>query len=218
MMIALAIALTAVAGYVDAVGYIVLSHVFTANMTGNTVASVTSLLGGDWPTLIRRGFVIPLFVLGALISRFVIDSARRKGVRVVEAYLFAGEAMLLATFWILALQHAPLLLLVGIAGGAMGMQNATISKFGALSVRTTHVTGTLSEFSQEFAEAVIGWWRREERDNGRRALELAAIWSAYALFAGIGVAAHSAWGLAALSIPIALVAAVAVTLFVTSRS
>ena len=217
MMIALAIALTAVAGYVDAVGYIVLSHVFTANMTGNTVASATSVLDGDWPTLIRRGFVIPLFVLGALISRFVIDSARRKGVRVVEAYLFAGEALLLAIFWIVAVQHAPLLLLVGIAGGAMGLQNATISKFGALSVRTTHVTGTLAEFSEEFAETVIGWWHHEERDNGRRALELAAIWCAYALFAGIGVAAHSAWGLAAFSIPIALVAAVSIALFVASR-
>ena len=211
-MIVLAIALTAVAGYVDAVGYLVLAHVFTANMSGNTIAVGRAIVDGDWSTLVRRGSVIPLFVAGALISRIAIDAARRRSVRSVEAFLFLGEATLLAIFWIAGTAGAPFLTLVAVAGAAMGIQNATITKFGALNVRTTHVTGTLAEFAEKFAEVLVGAGRK----NGREAIDLLALWFAYLLFAAFGVAAQMRWGLASLAVPIALVVFVSIVLFVHS--
>ncbi|HLJ72983.1 MAG TPA: YoaK family protein [Thermoanaerobaculia bacterium] len=71
----------------NAVGYLVLAHVFTANMSGNTIAVGMALVDGDWSMLVGRGSVIPLFVAGALISRLTIDAARRRSVRSVEAFL-----------------------------------------------------------------------------------------------------------------------------------
>jgi len=211
-MIALAITLTAVAGYVDAVGYLVLAHVFTANMSGNTVAVGQAMVTGDWSLFVRRGSVIPLFVVGALISRITIDAARRRSIRSVEAFLFLGEAALLAAFWIAGSAGAPFVVLIGLAGLAMGMQNATITKFGALNVRTTHVTGTVSEFAEKFAEVILG----RDGSNGRQAIELASLWLAYAIFAAFGVAAQMRWGLASLSVPIGIIVVVSIVLFARS--
>jgi uncharacterized membrane protein YoaK (UPF0700 family) len=211
-MIALAITLTAVAGYVDAVGYLVLAHVLTANMSGNTVALGQSLVTGDWALLVRRGSAIPLFVAGALVSRISIDAARRRSIRPVEPFVFLGEAALIGAFWIAGYAHAPFLALVALASVAMGLQNATITKFGALTVRTTHVTGTVSEFAEKFAEVLVG----NGAKYGRQAIELAALWLAYAIFAAFGVAAQMHWGLASLIVPITIVVIVSIVLFVRS--
>jgi uncharacterized membrane protein YoaK (UPF0700 family) len=208
-MIALAITLTAVAGYVDAVGYLVLAHVLTANMSGNTVALGRAIVERDWAVLMRNGSAIALFVAGALISRITIDAARRRFVRSIDAFLFLTEAVLLGAFWVAGSAGAPFLPLLALASMAMGLQNATITKFGALTVRTTHVTGTVSEFAEKFAEVLVG---RDGR-NGKQAIELASLWLAYAVFAGLGAAAQLSWGLASLSVPIAIVMIVSIVLF-----
>ncbi|MDQ2798914.1 MAG: DUF1275 family protein [Armatimonadota bacterium] len=55
-----------VAGGVDATGFLTLAHLFTAHMSGNSVALAVSAAQGHWMEAARRAFPIPLFVVGAL--------------------------------------------------------------------------------------------------------------------------------------------------------
>ncbi|MBS0244708.1 MAG: DUF1275 family protein, partial [Proteobacteria bacterium] len=56
-----------IAGYVDAVGYFDLGHVFTANMTGNTVLLGVSVVKGD-PIALNYVATIGAFALGVVAS------------------------------------------------------------------------------------------------------------------------------------------------------
>jgi len=65
------------AGFVDAVIYLALYHVFVANMTGNTVVGGAGLVENNWSVAFRRIAAIPLFVLGMLLSKCGIHIAER---------------------------------------------------------------------------------------------------------------------------------------------
>jgi len=172
-----ALALTWIAGFIDIVGYIVLYHVFAANMTGNTVALGRGLADGDWGLVLRRGFAIPMFVLGLIVSRLALHLSQEKSAPRVAGGLFGMEVLLLATFTVFGSQemsHGRIpseagwtyYLLVALPAMAMGLQNATLTHFGPLTVRTTHVTGTLSNLADELVQYLV--WLKEHTGSAGR--------------------------------------------------
>lgn len=213
----LAIALTAVAGSVDAIGYILLYRVFTANMTGNTVAIGMGVVQGDWSLAVRRGFIIPMFLIGMLWSRVIAHLGYRRHWRHSASVLFGSEALLLACFAVAGLLLLPdgrierstgsiYFLLVALPALAMGVQNASLSHFGPLSVRTTHVTGNLATLADQMAIFGIWFFGAGRERGGRRALAdsckqdslhetafLTAVWLAYLTGAAIGAALLAYW-------------------------
>jgi uncharacterized membrane protein YoaK (UPF0700 family) len=223
----LAVALTAIAGSIDAIGYIVLFHVFTANMTGNTVALAIGLVESDWATAARRGFAIPMFLVGLLFSRFIVHVADRRKWRHAATALFGTEAALLAGFGLLGLLLFPgghietsagaiFYLMVALPSLAMGVQNASLSHFGPLGVRTTHVTGNLATLADQIALFLIwffstgrqtGAGRAQSRAGDQQSLQetifLAGVWLSYFIGAAIGVAILFQWSLAAVLPPVA---------------
>jgi len=90
----------AVAGCVDAVGYLVLSHVFTAHMSGNSVGFGAALGSGDWTEAFRRGFPIPLFVIGVATGGAIIEVGARRGLRRTMSLVLVIEESLLLAFMI----------------------------------------------------------------------------------------------------------------------
>src|SRR5438046_8904080 len=60
--------LTVVTGLVDAVSYLALGHVFTANMTGNVVFLGFAAAGGNGLSAPRSGTAVVAFLLGAVIG------------------------------------------------------------------------------------------------------------------------------------------------------
>lgn len=217
----LAGALTAVAGSIDAIGYIVLIHVFTANMTGNTVGLALGLTEPDWALAARRGFALPMFLVGLLWSRSIVHVAEQREWRHTATILFGTEAVLLACFGVLGVLLFPrghveqsigalYYLMVALPAVAMGIQNASLSHFGPLSVRTTHVTGNLATLADQMA--LFGIWffgTRRKLGTGRtladagkqqslhETLFLIGVWSSYLAGAIVGAALLFAWSLAA---------------------
>ncbi|MGH7090814.1 MAG: DUF1275 family protein, partial [Stellaceae bacterium] len=61
LRIAVAVMLTFAAGYVDAVGWLVLNRVFTAQMSGNTVLVAVNAVAGDSAAAARQAFTIGMF-------------------------------------------------------------------------------------------------------------------------------------------------------------
>jgi uncharacterized membrane protein YoaK (UPF0700 family) len=190
-------------------------------MTGNTVALGMGLVQGDLSLAARRGFAVPMFLIGMLWSRISVHVARLRGWRHSAAALFGSEALLLACFGIIGLLLVPdgrveksvgalYFLLVALLSLAMGVQNASLSHFGPLSVRTTHVTGNLATLADQIA--LLGIWLRERRrrSGARRAfaekrtalhfretLFLSAVWVSYLGGAAVGSALLAYWHLGA---------------------
>jgi uncharacterized membrane protein YoaK (UPF0700 family) len=153
-----AVAVTWAAGFVDTTGYLRLSHIFTANMSGNTVRVSLGAATWNWNMAAQRFWPLVAFVTGLLISAAIHEAGHRREFTRTSAIVFGMEAMLLACFlalsrtvWAGNLQSGePFYVCTALLGLAMGLQNATITRVGALSVKTTHITGTLTSFAEAF--------------------------------------------------------------------
>ena len=173
--------LCAIAGYVDAFGYITLDRVFAANMTGNTVLLAIAAAKGEL-TLARAYILTLALFFGAAVIGVLM---RRVFVRVylpllaASAFLFLIPLMRLDREWTLALLAA-----------AMGLQGASISRFGSVNLHTVVVTGTIVKLSEGLVDVLIPTSRAgtAPSDPASTALFTAA-WLFYAVGAGAGVVA-----------------------------
>lgn len=214
--------LTCTSGFVDLIGYVALLHLFTANMTGNTVHLGRAIANFDLREIVQSALAVATFMLGLLASRLAVDVARRIGFRRIAGAIFLVEAVMLAIYGIVGVpllarendvkSTATYSLLLVLLAGAMGLQNAAMTHFGPLTVRTTHVTGTLAELAEQIAEVVI--WIADRAGEGRVAdvvkqpafremVLLAGTWCFYLAGAIVATAAFSRWKLVCIAAPIA---------------
>lgn len=214
--------LAGIAGFVDAVGFLNLAHLFTSHMSGNSAAAGAYFGLGEWHTALGRFFPIPIFVLGVIAGALLTELAIARRERsvfwrtlcleaaVLVVYLIAGDRQLqiIAGTW-------PYYALGALPSFAMGLQNATLRRVGHSSVRTTYVTGMLTDC----AEAITGYclWQYERAsskqdvphsiepnpDSLGRALLFGGIWLVFVVGAIAGSFADSSWRLNALVAPIA---------------
>ncbi|MGY5766556.1 YoaK family protein [Brachybacterium sp. DNPG3] len=153
MHLILMLALTFSTGIVDAVGYLGLDRVFTANMTGNVVILGLALTGaGDLPLL---GPVLALvgFVLGAMIAGRALGRRAGSWSNAVTA-LFVGVAVAvigIGTVMMLweSVPHAAMLAVTGTLGLSMGAQAATARSIGVKDVTTVVLTSTITSLSMD---------------------------------------------------------------------
>ncbi len=141
------------AGSVDAIGYFSLNHVFTANMTGNTVLLGLSLGQGRSLAALSNLVALAGFVAGVALGALIVESGGQPGTwdrRVTTALLL--EAVMLSAFtvlWHLAPQ-GPLrgsevvYTLIAFSALAMGIQSAAVRRLNLPGVATTYVTGTIT--------------------------------------------------------------------------
>lgn len=225
--IAVALFLTIVGGFVDAVGYIALFEVFTSNMSGNSVHVGIYLGQHNWIQLLRPLCAIVSYVVGMASTRIAIEVAGRAGLRRIASVTLAVEALLLAIFahatpamhlgQIVDLQSPAYFGLVAMLAFAMGVQTATLTHIGPLTVYTTFVTGTLTKLTESFTR-VLFWAYDHLRKLGsagimRHALGqpdlqetamLSSTWSCYVIGAAIGTILKLRWELRALYLPVAV--------------
>lgn len=229
----MALLLACVAGCVDGVGYLVLFHLFTAHMSGNSVAFGIAISEQHWSDVLRHGIPIPLYVVGAAMGALAIEVARRRSVRRAAASAIALEMLFLLAFLLygnVTARHHPVqpgttaryYLLVALLVLAMGVQTAILRRAGGASVRTTFITGIISNF----AEACVTYLlvlhdRLHAGANGAagggsgnvlrepslaHALLYAGIWIAYMGGAIGGGAAELRWGIPAVCFPLGALA------------
>jgi uncharacterized membrane protein YoaK (UPF0700 family)/anti-anti-sigma regulatory factor len=209
----LAITLAWIAGYTN-----ILTVFFCATVTSH-VSGTTSNLGSDlvlgrWSLALFAFFLLTTFAIGAFISGMLLGLGRIRHWSSIYMLPMALQAILLAAFALLVEFTEPTSLaqgtsrwiLTGIASMAMGLQNATITRISGGVVRTTHVTGVLTDVGLEAAELAV--WARQKatlRDpqallreasrlpslpSARRLTLLATIVFSFALGAALGTLAH----------------------------
>jgi uncharacterized membrane protein YoaK (UPF0700 family) len=202
---AVAVVLSAVAGYVDALGWVLLSQVYVANMSGNTVALGRAVAHRDLGEAAARIWPVVTFTLGLFASELIYEVVRLRGRRSSAGWTLGLEAAAVAFVAILPWPAAPstsgitYYLPTGLLCVAKGLQNATLIRIGASSVYTTHVTGNLTRLAREGAHALP--WIHDPAagaDNGkqrseRRVALMSAVWVAYAVGAVLGSIAADHW-------------------------
>lgn len=145
--IALACALSALAGYVDSVGFLQLGGLFVSFMSGNSTRMGVSLAEGHWQNAAEALGLIALFVLGALAGSLI---ALGRGARRQSRVLLAEASLLAAA----ALGSA--LALSSPAVAAMGLENAVFQVKGGGGLGLTYITGALVKVGQHAAAALKG--------------------------------------------------------------
>jgi uncharacterized membrane protein YoaK (UPF0700 family) len=212
---ALLVAMTLVTGLVDAFSYLVLGHVFVANMTGNVVFLAFALAGAPGFSISASLVALGSFVLGSLGggllgSRLGQHRGRLLSVAAALQALFLCTAAVLA-----ALSGNPLpagyrYSLIIVLGIAMGIQNATARKLAVPDLTTTVLTLTIVGVAAD-SHLVGGSGSRA----GRRLISVAA------MFVGALVGSLLIFHVSIVSplvIALIVIAIVAVTTRVLSRA
>lgn len=144
----LAICMMAVAGYVDAVGFLALGHLFVSYMSGNSTQFAVSLVNGNVGKAEKAGSIVGIYVFGVVIGHLLALRAqiwRRPAVLLLEAALL-GVALLAAPS---RFAIVPTVL-------AMAVQNEALHRAGEIKTQLTYVTGTLVRLGEHIASALSG--------------------------------------------------------------
>ncbi len=145
----LLLGLTVVTGLVDAFSYLVLGHVFVANMTGNVVFLGFALAGAGGFSIPASLSALGAFGLGALAGgRLGMYHQAHRGhllsmASTVEAFLVAGSVAIAVTASNPGSSGTRYVLIV-LLGLAMGMQNAVARKLAVPDLTTTVLTLTIT--------------------------------------------------------------------------
>jgi uncharacterized membrane protein YoaK (UPF0700 family) len=207
-----AVALTVVAGSVDAVGYLTLSRLFTAHMSGNTIAMAVVLGRADVGTVLERGIPIGVFVLGVAVGTATSELEETRGIQHPYLLLYTLEAVLLLLFWLLGERLAPdgglagsdgwpFYVLASLATLPMGVQNATLQRVGGRGVHTTYISGVLTSLARALVHAVSRSGRAGQA--GEPLALYGGVWTGYLVGAIAATLIHQRWAYASLLLPLA---------------
>jgi uncharacterized membrane protein YoaK (UPF0700 family) len=158
----LAISLSWIGGYTNVVSFLAMGTV-VSHVTGTTTQLGHWLGVGDFQRAASFGYLLFTFTLGAGLSAFLTESAKRRGWRSKYILPIGLESLLLIFLGILLKHGGPATSGVtfyeatGLASLAMGLQNATITKISGAVVRTTHLTGIFTDFGLEGVQYLF-WW------------------------------------------------------------
>jgi uncharacterized membrane protein YoaK (UPF0700 family) len=143
-----ALLLTFASGIVDIAGYLGIFHFFTAHLTGTTVQLGHGLATRSWKDVAAALTVVGAFVVGSIAGRTLLEIGARKRMCRIASITLAIEAALLL---VVALENShPTSPYSGLRmlAAAMGIQTATLTGIGPLTVHTTFVTGMVNKFCQ----------------------------------------------------------------------
>jgi uncharacterized membrane protein YoaK (UPF0700 family) len=146
-------ALAFIAGMINVVGLVGFEHQAISHLTGTTSLLAASLAAHDGAATLRLGSVLGSFMLGTVLSGFVIQDStlqlgRRYGaILLLESLLLCGAVPLLEAKNALGLCFA---------AAACGLQNAMVSTYSGAVVRTTHLSGMFTDLGIYLGHSLRG--------------------------------------------------------------
>jgi len=155
-----AFVLALIAGIINVVGLLGFQHQSVSHLTGTVSLFSLKIIQGEWLLVQHFAGVMLSFFLGAMLSGLIIQNAtlrlgRRYSAALLLESLFLIFALLMlqgnysaGDFW---------------ASAACGLQNAMVSTYSGAVIRTTHVTGTVTDLG-----AMIGQYLRGHQIDKRK--------------------------------------------------
>ena len=141
--------LTFVTGLVDAVSFLGLGHVFTANMTGNVVFIGFALGGATDLSVPRSLTALASFACGSIVGGRLISGATRTPASLLLSAMYAEVMLLFVAAAVALASAAPMsqqivYALIVLTAIAMGLRNAAVRKLAVPDLTTTVLTLTVT--------------------------------------------------------------------------
>ena len=151
-----------VAGAINAGGFLAVQQ-YTSHMTGIVSAMADGIALGTYGLVLTGAGALLAFLAGAATSAVMVNYARRHRLQSEYALPLLLEAGLLLGFGLLGARLARIegLLVPATAMWLcfiMGLQNAVITKLSHAEVRTTHVTGVVTDLGIELGKLAYWNW------------------------------------------------------------
>lgn len=163
----LSVLLAGVAGAVNATGFVALG-MHTSHMSGNVATLGESLALGRWPAALLAGQVLLSFLLGAVAATALLEASRhRSRGRHAAALLLEVSILGGIGLWLTSVPGAHDKTLMWGLAFAMGLQNALVTRVSGAVVRTTHMTGVITDIGIQLVQMVT-WVRDGSRGQGAR--------------------------------------------------
>lgn len=178
-------ALSGLAGYVDAVGYVQSKGFFVSFMSGNSTRLGVGIAGSLPDALAASGLIVA-FIIGVTGGSLI---GRANEVRRVSFVMAAVAALLTVAALLGTLDY--LLASLAFTALAMGAENATLGRQGRVRVGLTYMTGSVVKVGQALADRLSG------AKGGDWSAPL-LLWVSFIMGATAGALAASALGYAAL--------------------
>lgn len=154
----LGVGLAFVAGATNAGAFLAV-HQYTSHMTGIVSSMADAVMLGDRMVFFTGLGALLSFVGGAATTAILVNAARRRGLSSAYALPLLLEAMLMLVFGLVGTRlddvHAVFVsATVALLCFLMGLQNAVITKISRAEIRTTHVTGIITDLGIELGKLV----------------------------------------------------------------
>jgi uncharacterized membrane protein YoaK (UPF0700 family) len=153
------VAMTLVTGLVDAFSYLVLGHVFVANMTGNVVFLGFAFAGAPGFSIGASVVALVAFWFGALAGGRVVSTNGAHRGRLLNTAAAIQVVLVAVSVVLAALSASPVsagyrYALIVVLGMAMGIQNATSRRLAVADLTTTVLTLTITGIAAD--SAIVG--------------------------------------------------------------
>ena len=149
-----------VAGAINAGGFLAVQQ-YTSHMTGIVSAMADNLALGAYELVGVGAGGLLSFLTGAVCSTVMVNAARQRQLNSEYAFPLLLEALLLLAFGVLGARLAEVRGLwvpvtVMLLCFIMGLQNAVITKLSGAVIRTTHITGVVTDIGIELGRLLVG--------------------------------------------------------------
>jgi uncharacterized membrane protein YoaK (UPF0700 family) len=162
-----------IAGAANAGGFLAVGQ-YTSHMSGIVSALADNLSVGEIGLVVAGFSSLAAFMAGAATSAIMINWGRRRRAQSEYALPLMLEAVLLLVFGLLGsnLENNRILFVpatVALLCYVMGLQNAMITKISKAEIRTTHVTGLVTDIGIELGK--LFYWNVSESGPGVAAVK-----------------------------------------------
>lgn len=181
------------AGALNAVGFMALG-IYTSHMSGMVADLANHAMHADLGLVVTGLLAIASFVLGTMTTTVLFTWAKIRRLASRYANVLVIEGILILIVGILARDMHLIrqeIYVVPILCFSMGLQNALITKIRDFPVRTTHVTGMLTDLGVEIGKWFYGLRRRPEnqvRMDTEKARILALLIALFMVGGVVGIA------------------------------
>lgn len=173
------------AGAINAGGFMVL-NLYTSHMTGFLSMLADNMVLGNTALVLAALGALLAFTTGAAVTAILVNWARYLRLRSTYALPLLLVALLMLLFGLVGaitmhwetLFAVPMTVLL--LSFMMGVQNATLTKMSQATIRTTHMTGVVTDLGIELGKMLF--WNRAGRNAAQ---QVRANWSRVRLFAGL---------------------------------
>jgi uncharacterized membrane protein YoaK (UPF0700 family) len=151
-----------VAGAINAGGFLAVRQ-YTSHVTGLVSSMADHLVLGDSELVVSALAAVLAFLLGAMCCAVMVNFARRRALASEYALPLLLEALLILCFglmgaWLARVEGLLIPATVALLCFIMGLQNAVVTKLSNAVIRTTHMTGVVTDLGIELGKLL--YWNR----------------------------------------------------------